>query len=199
MSSFLDKIFGSKIEIDLAKIGLESELCFEHTRMDIALGKGIADNQHNDLLKLEYTDLLLRMTQLKKDQWLTIGKELDLLRQYIALWGKVSIGTLFIRVETFVDVERELPALILFPLVANAIQQGYNSMENYPVKVKVKANEYMLNMEISNRVNHHILSQEATVLIDRYKQRLLELLPDKHTLFFNSNSNTFKAILQIRW
>src|SRR5690606_5435224 len=187
MSSFLDKIFGSKIEVDLAKIGLEAELCFEQTRVDIALIQKIRESPRKNELTSDYMNFFFHLASLRKDHSIDYTEELSLLKDYLRLWEQSSTEPVFIRYEELDELvsAKKIPPLILLPLIANALQWGYNSMEKYPVKIKVKAFEQLLSMEISNRVNHHIASQEGTMAIDRYKQRLLEVFSDRFTLLFN--------------
>ncbi len=183
----------------MAKIALEAALSFHESRSDTYLAQKTFALSNNATVKTDYFNFMQRMLIIERDQQLSITTEVDLLQEYIRLYQLVWGEQLFIRMETKIDVQKQLPALLLFPLITNAIQQGYNSMEKYPIKVKVFAFEQALSLEISNRVNHYIHSQEQTRTMDHYKQRLLHLFPDRHTLMCNSNSQTFKATLRLLW
>ncbi|TYP96655.1 hypothetical protein BC792_105146 [Sphingobacterium allocomposti] len=199
MTAFLDKIFGSKIEVDMAKAGLEAELSFLEARMDTHLAKRVLEGGDSPDILTKYTAFLKEMLALDMHTVISIGKELDLLAAYLDLYQGSEKQDLFIRFDPAVDCTKMVPPLVIFPLVGNALQYGYNSMERYPLKIKVRAFEKMLTVEVSNRINHYVASQGETLIIHRYRNRLLSLFPDRHTLFSNSNSNTFKATLQIRW
>ncbi|WP_437918637.1 hypothetical protein [Sphingobacterium sp. LRF_L2] len=198
MGAFLDKIFGSKIEVDLVKIELEAELSFQECRMDRNLAQQISEQsegQHSE----GYDTFIRKLVLLEKEMYLPVKEEIRLLEEYIALYLKSANEYPFLRFDVKLAYEKTVPPLILFPLVLNALHLGYNRMEKYPLKIKIRSSEKSLFLEVSNRVNHHVSSQQDVAAISRYKNRLLFLFPDKHSLFFNSNSNLFKTNLQIDW
>ena len=199
MATFLDKIFSSKIEVDLAKIDLEAALSFQDMRVDTVLAKHILEGTVGEAMRQDYFCFLGKMAVLEETVPLTIAEELQLLTHYLKLCEKCDGSPIFVRSDIRMETDKSIAPLLTFPLVANALRYGYNSMVIYPLKVKIRALENMLLIEVSNRVNHHMASQENTSIISRYKNRLLSVYPNRHTLLFNSNSNTFKAYLQLHW
>lgn len=198
MANFLDKIFASKIEVDLVRMDLESRLCFHESRVDSYLATQIAKKNDAELHAL-FLSYLQEVVLFAEDSELTVQGELDLLERYISLYQHLLGESLFVRLDFKNETEKSIPAFLLFPLIANALQQGYNSMAKFPLKIKIRAYERALQMEVTNHVNHHIVSQEQIALMDYYKNRLIVLYPDRHSLLFNSNSHTFKANLHIQW
>lgn len=198
MANFLDKIFGSKIEVDLVKMELEAKLCFHESRVDSYLARRIFEQGDTELTQ-DFVNYMQAVLQLTEDNETPVQQELNLLERYMQLYQRLLGDQLSFRLDVKCEADIALPPLILFPLISNALQQGYNSIERFPLKIKVRVFAHMLQMEVSNHVNHHIASQEQTLLIDYYKNRLLCLFPDRHHLLFNSNSHTFKANLQIAW
>jgi len=54
-------------------------------------------------------------------------------------------------------------------MVQNGLVNGYNTMENYPLKVKLKAKDNHIVYEVSNRVNHHLTNQADNKFISKFE------------------------------
>ncbi|GHE44881.1 LytS family sensor histidine kinase [Sphingobacterium griseoflavum] len=196
MGSFLDSIFGSKIELDLVKIDLEAKLCFHESRADSHLAN-LVFTMLNKQRQQEFLQYMGQLSQLSEEEKIPVSREIELLRQYIGFYQDALDDQLYLQFDYQVELERDVPAFILFPLVRNAITNGYNSMQKFPVKIKIRVYEKAMLMEVSNHVNHHIASQENNPYVDHYKSRLISCYADKYDLLFNSNSHTFKSNLHI--
>ena len=72
-------------------------------------------------------------------------------------------------------------------------------MQKFPIKIRISASEGSILLEVSNRVNHYVERQGEDELVICYRQRLQQLFPDRHELFVNSNSQTFKATLFLKY
>lgn len=194
----LFKRFRSGKETSEAKnLNAEAMLSFRLCQSDPHLAKAFFEREHavSDSL---FLDNMKGLMKLNPDTTHSLEAEVLLLKSCLNLYKKVFDKELFAIFEEKGTANKTLPALILFPLLLNALQYGYNSMEERPIKLKVTAIGESVQLEVSNRVNHHLESQEHTLMMDLYKQRLAYYYPDKHSLFCNSNSTTFKATLQIK-
>lgn len=197
MSSFIDRIFGTKLEVDLAKSGFQSTLSFERSQLDKSLLSEylkrrlpIYSDSFNQFLQTNLTR--------EENQLISLSEELDCLKEYIELYKAIREGYFYIQYE----FPMEMPALqiypfILFPMIQNAIHNGYNSMKNYPIKIRIQIIHTKVQMEVSNRVNHRMVNQGDTDFVEFYRQRLMNHYPENHELMINSNSNTFKATVTI--
>ena len=198
MGNFLDKIFGSKIEVDLVRIDLEAKLCFHESRFDSRLANFISE-QDDALLQQDFAHYLKRVSLVKEDRYWSASQEIELLQEYITFYKRIMADKLFFKFDVKTEADKEIPAFLLFPLVAHALEQGYNSMEKFPLKIKIRSFNTALQLEVINHVNPHITSQEHMPLIDHFKSRVFASYADTSTLLFNSNSHTFKANLHLRW
>lgn len=201
MSSFLDRLFkGGHEEKDVEKRVLEAELSFLTSKFDEYLAQRLFEKDRNDLLQKAYIQFLKQMSVLDAHTIWPISNELQLLESYIDLYKSTLDEAVHVKLTLYSETDEKIPALLLFPLLANAIHMGYNSIEESPLKVKITAFDKVLTMELSNRVNHYIQSQEDTISVQRFKQRVkLMFDEDDYTLFFNSNSRTFKTFLQLKF
>lgn len=195
MGSFLDRVFGPKVEVDLVRAELESRLSFENSRLDKELLKAyVQKNRTADI-----TVFLSAILTLSEDGTIHVTQEMELLQDYIDLIKEIKGEKFYMNVDVkSSETAWEIAPLILFPLVQNAVKYGYSSLEKYPIKVKVTISKSGVVLEVSNRINHYVENQGDSELIRFYKQRLQLLYPDKHDLLLNSNSNTFKATLFLR-
>lgn len=197
MSAFLDRIFGSKVEVDLMQQQLEAELSLLGSKHDEHLAKAVFAAAERENIRERYLHYLEGVSAVADVERLPLADEIERLQTYMALYKTALADALHMHIDIKVEVEANIPAFLLFPLLRNAIQWGYNSMEEFPLKLRIRALGTKLNLELSNRVNHRIASQEATAVIQQFKSRLECLYGDSATLFFNSNSHTFKAVLHV--
>ncbi|MBE8714859.1 LytS family sensor histidine kinase [Sphingobacterium hungaricum] len=200
MSSFLDRIFGSKLEVDLAKIESDALLSFQQCQFDSNLIQLFFSVERKEANTQQYLEFQKSIAFLKENEPIDIRQEIEILKNYILLYQGLQEIDFYIQYkEKLEDSAVKLPPLTLLPIIQNAIIHGYSSMEKYPIKVSLLVYANAVQLEVSNRVNHYLESQENTVIISRYKNRLVQHFPDRFSLLFNSNSNTFKGTLNLRF
>jgi LytS/YehU family sensor histidine kinase len=195
MANFFSSLFGTKEEIDITKLQLAAELSVCSSVVDKQLLAAACDSTQLGSIQ-EY---LSQVTTVDTSTFLKISHEIQNLESYINA-TKVIQNSLF-QVNFLNNIDAnfnfEIAPFLLFPLVQNAIHLGYNSMEKYPMRVKLNNVGSKIKLEVSNRVNHHIQDQESSAIITNLKSRLSLLYPDRHELLINSNSMLFKATLII--
>lgn len=178
----------------------ESKLSFLNSKFDADL---IGDVFQNEGLSNEnrkaFNDFLKQISSIKEDQVWDINSEIKILKQYIELYQSLKKEGLNVKVDFEIsNSSLKLPCLILFPMVENAIKNGYNSMENYPLKIKLKTTEHILTFEVSNRVNHYLLNQASELGLNQFQSRLIKEFSGKYEFLVNSNSNLFKMTLLLK-
>lgn len=135
----------------------------------------------------------------EQEQW-TIEEEIRALESYIQWFTSLQTEPFFFKT----TYQIEDPTLLIQPLISlalvqNALRNGYNSMENHPVKIRIKVAFNQFTMEVSNRVNHYLEDQANNTLIKNFQSRLAYSYPgEQHNLLINSNSNVFKCFLQVK-
>lgn len=133
---------------------------------------------------------------LSKDSVHTLAEEKALLEYYISLWGLLRNEELHVKVDfNFADPSMKVHALICFPLVQNALTNGYNTMPAHPIKIRLSSSGNQIKLEVSNHVNHYLKDQSENDYINNLQYRLKFHYPDKHSLFLNSNSMLFKGVM----
>lgn len=195
MKNFISNLFNKKEDVDVEKMQLAADLSLFNSVVDthllaLATSQNILGSLHEYLSKVISADL-------NKD--LNLSKEIDNLESYISAYKAVKGDDFHVNFQRNLAVNSmiNIPAFLLFPLVQNALHHGYNSIEKYPVRIKLNNIGDRIKLEVSNRVNHHLQNQESTRLILNFKSRLALLYPDNHTLIINSNTMLFKATLII--
>jgi len=93
------------------------------------------------------------------------------------------------------DPSLQVNALLFLPLVQNALTNGYNTMPEHPIKIRLSSTTNQIKLEVSNHVNHYLKDQSDNDYINFLQDRLKFHYPDKHSLFINSNSMLFKAVM----
>ena len=197
MVAFFDKFFAKKDAVDPEKLALQSSISFLNAQSDKKLLAKALEKP------LEYTDYLQSLkSQLlfQESDKRNVKSEVAYLKSYLAAFALGLEQAIFFKEQINIEDESvEIPVFILIPLLQNALTWGYNTVEKYPIRIRLKVTSDYLKFEVSNHVNHYIENQEATDLIGNYKARLDLLYPENHSLMINSNTNTFKATLTINF
>lgn len=195
MANFLSKFFTANIPVDFEKLELKAQLSLENSVFDKNLFSLAIKHERSNLI----SSYLEKVLKINTQQLVILPEEIAVMEMYIHMYKILRFEDLYITY-SFENLELSdtlISAFILMPLLQNAIINGYNSMEKYPIRVKLRQVGDILKYEVSNRVNHHILSQADNAIIYNYKARLSLLYPNNHELLISSNSNVFKATLTI--
>lgn len=197
MITFLKKLFQKEVAVDLEKISDQAKFSFEGCRLDkqlltLAMGRGLVDDDYQAYLKA--------VLPLSATEAIAVNTEVTHLLEFVKQYKSLLGDSFFYKIDVDVRSLEEgkgmgIYPFVLFPLVRNALYLGYNTVEKYPVRIRVKLIGEKLKLEVSNRVNHHLENQESNADLRWFKSRLEVYYADKYTLLFNSNSNLFKATL----
>ena len=198
---FWKKLEKSRIELERKLLKAEADLSFLNAKSDSFLGEKIVNSlSEKENLHQKYADFLLNLSPLTTDSTNSINQEIQLLQDLIQLYTSVLPEPTYHKVDWDIeDQETPVPALILFPIVTNALIHGYNKMEKYPLKIKLRIKSSLLQLEVSNRVNHYLINQADHPLMQQLESRLKYFYSDSFNLFVNSNSNLFKVTLTIKF
>lgn len=192
MMSFVSKFFKNDSSQDNELLNLQAALGVEQITQDRVLILASIENQA--LAKIE--SYLAKSLTVDHSKEYDLREEIMLFQLYMDTYKNVLEES--VNITSTVHIENTditVFPFILFPLIQNALTHGYNSMEKYPIRVKLQVLGNKIRLGVSNRVNHYISSQEDTSIINLFKARLNLLYPDTHTLIINSNSNIFKSTL----
>lgn len=197
MASFLSKWI-NKEGADIPVVSREEamisflEMRWDNKLAQLFFGKADAPIRSDRFLAYQQ-----QLSALEMDDQVPVTTEVDLLRRYLELYRELAAGDFQYALEEKIEVDHSIPALLLFPLVKNAVHYGYNSMPERPLKIKITSLGNRLSVEVSNRVNHHLVSQADTEVMEQLKKRLQYCCADSYSLFSNSNSATFKVNFQL--
>lgn len=195
MKNFISNLFNKKQEVDIEKMQLAAALSVHSAMLDTQLIKlAVKQNQLDSL-----QEYLSKMTTVNLEEDLELSKEIENIESYISAYQTLAESNFYVKLQNNIAVNSScvLAPYILFPLIQNAIIYGYNSLEKYPIRIKLNSVGDKIKLEVSNHVNHHLNNQESTSIISNFKARLSLLYPDKHELIINSNTMLFKATLII--
>ena len=196
MGSFFQKLFPKEILVDQEKIDDQINLSFNNCQFDKSLF--ISTIEYGNM-SADYQDYLSLMLHLSLQKDINLNNEITNLCSYLQFFKIVNYDSFFYKIEIRgMDSDNDCPQvspLILFPLVKNALYGGYNTMEKFPVRIRIHLIGKTLKLEVSNRVNHYVENQELNQDLRWFKTRLEAQYADRYTLLFNSNTSIFKATL----
>ena len=198
---FWSKKNGNKSQEFQEILKLRSELSFKDIQFEIALFQLLTPLfDDNPILFKDWKDLQNKVLQTVEEKTWTIEDEIEFIESYVNLWKIAKSDEL----HTQLTIKGNQKDIQIFPLITlgaiqNALQLGYNSMKEHPLKIRIQLSQLSLQLEVSNRVNHYLQNQADNMQFENWKSRLEYRYPEKHQLFVNSNSNIFKStlILQI--
>lgn len=146
--------------------------------------------------KERFTNWFKQTEDLTRDSMHRISEEIALLEYYISLWSMLHPEEQHVKVDfNIADPSLQVNALLFLPLVQNALTNGYNTMPEHPIKIRLSSTTNQIKLEVSNHVNHYLKDQSDNDYINFLQDRLKFHYPDKHNLFINSNSMLFKAVM----
>lgn len=196
MGSFFQKLFPKEILVDQEKIDDQINFSFNSCQFDKSLFISTIESGN---MSADYQDYLSLMLHLSLQKDINLNNEITNLCSYLQFFKIVNYDSFFYKIEIRgMDSDNDCPQvspLILFPLVKNALYGGYNTMEKFPVRIRINLIGKTLKLEVSNRVNHYVENQELNQDLRWFKTRLEAQYADRYTLLFNSNTSIFKATL----
>lgn len=157
------------------------------------------DKKGNDLI-LKLSQLMRYVVESSKKERVVLQEELDFLSNYIA-FEKERLGY---RCEITVprEIENdnfEVPPLLFFPLVENALKYGASTNESSTISISVEQKGNVLSVVVRNSMtakNNTPMNSTHTG-INNVKRRLELLFPDAHELIITNGKKQFEAILKI--
>lgn len=197
MSGIIDRILRKKSVRNEEALALSDRLSFGNSQIDHFLMEGILAEDAE--LESEYRIFQKKMLLLEPGTYQEIKVELDLLNQYFEMVNRLMPAGFSLKWENRFQAENELmiPPLLLFPMVQNAVANGYNSMSSHPIRIRLSGSPKVMLFEVSHRMNHYLDGQFKNTLMTDFQNRLEYLFPERHSLLLNSNSNTCRATLTI--
>ena len=193
MKSFLQNIFSKEEIVDIEKLNLQSLLSVQ----SCINGGDLLQLAARQGRLIDLQGYIVLTTHVNPDIKYALEQEVDLIKKYISCYKLLQPEEVYVNLNVSQEETSsiQLYPFTLLPLIQNALQFGYNTMEKFPVRIKIKVIHNSLKVEISNRVNHHLANQEKTSVIDNLKSRLNLLYPNGYNLIINSNSMLFKVTL----
>lgn len=191
------KFFTKKEVVDLEKLQDQAELSFVTARFDWDLYNALAEKGQD---MASFYAFVQEQRMLSSAVPVPLGDEIRRLAAYVALFQTAQPADIYCKFDNKVpnDDAHLIAPLLLLPLVQNALYLGYNTMAIHPIRVRLSLVGDQLKLEVSNRVNHYLATQQQNERLRLWKARLDVLFGEDYDLLFNSNSNLFKATLGLR-
>lgn len=192
MSQFLKRFFSREQEQFLLK-EYAAELSFRYVQFDERMGRELTKGPLKEKIETRYLQFLHKMSALKESKYITLKEEVELLKTYLSLY-KVAFPEVLIEEAYKVEAEDlKIPPLLTLSLVQNALHYGYNTMSEFPLKIKVVNIRKRILIDVINKVNPRLADQKNTEIMQYLESRLHNHFEENHTLIINGNSNTYRT------
>jgi sensor histidine kinase YesM len=206
----LDRIKSEHDNLELEKSKLNSELA----SLRFQLNPHFLFNALNNIIFLQMDkssqtlDALFKLAEIlryvldEKDEWVSLRKELDHIKNLIS-FEKIRYpnGIIFesFQIEKGME-EYQIPPLLLATFIENAFKHGMQGTKEEPILLRLVVNRQHLQYEISNpskEPDSHHAEREGTGL-ENLKKRLELIYPDIHIMETNFHQGIYRASLEIR-
>lgn len=197
MSQFLKRFFSREQEQFLLN-EYAAELSFRYVQFDDKMGRQLTSEQLKEEVDTQYLQFLHKVGALKESKYFALKEEIELLKAYTSLY-KMAFPEVFIEETYKIEAEDlKIPPLVTLSLVQNALHYGYNTMTEFPLKIKVTNIRKRLLIDIINKVNPRLADQKNTEIIQYLETRLHNHFEENYTLIINGNSNTYRTHFSIQ-
>lgn len=197
MSQFLKRFFSREQEQFLLN-EYAAELSFRYVQFDDKMGRELTSEQLKEEVDTQYLQFLHKVGALKESKYFTLKEEIELLKAYTSLY-KMACPEVFIEETYKIEAEDlKIPPLVTLSLVQNALHYGYNTMVEFPLKIKVTNIRKRLLIDVINKVNPRLADQKNTEIIQYLESRLHNHFEENYTLIINGNSNTYRTHFSIQ-
>lgn len=158
-----------------------------------------SDKAPDNLLRL--SGMLRYMLYDSNEEKVTLGKEIDYLKNYILLAELKDSRGMKINVDMDnCQTNLKVAPLLFIPFVENAFKHSkIEDLENGFINIKMTSNGSQLDFKIDNSIPNCSISKDDVggIGLVNTRQRLNLLYPNKHTLDISADKNTFLAHLKI--
>ena len=156
------------------------------------------DSKARDMV-LKLSDLMRYSIYEGQKDWVTLGEELNYLKNYIKLqeirYHKKSDVQLNHQID---NIECEIMPLLFILLLENAFKHGLENLEkNAYIHINLIENEGIVDFEVENNFESQETSKEQGIGLKNLKRRLELVYPKRHSLTFDINTNIYKAKLTL--
>ncbi|MBS1731316.1 MAG: histidine kinase [Bacteroidetes bacterium] len=151
-------------------------------------------------LILKLSNLLSYMLYDCRSAEVRLGKELDIIKNYIELEQERYGNKIDISWNVNGDVQDIFIApLLLIPFIENAFKHGTSEqIEKSWLTVDISVKENKLKAKIANSKNEFALHSKNGIGIENVKKRLAFIYPEQHELKINEESNFYVVSLTIQ-
>lgn len=199
-----------KLNADISRDKLQTELSFLKAQINPHFLYNILNNIHTlALRKSDMTaDAIMKLSQMigylmqeSNADFVLLEKELDYIRQYLALQKIRLADKADVSFEiTGLPYTCEIPPLILIPFIENAFQYGVSPREVSPIRISIEITGTQLTLIVQN--NKYISNNEANessgIGILNTKRRLDLLYPGRHKLMIDDAADHYHVHLMLQ-
>lgn len=192
---------------DLLEQKARSELAFLRAQLNPHFLFNTLSYLHTEAFRLDASlaDTVLQLSgilryalQSAKKEQAPIAEEVQLLKNYLAIFEKRFKGRFFVKFSAEGEgMEQKVEPLLLMPFFENAIKHGLTSDPARPVVFTLRIEPGRLRFSSLNHVPQKEKDPGAGIGLDNVKRRLALRYPGRHELQARENKDTFSVGLTL--
>jgi sensor histidine kinase YesM len=151
---------------------------------------------------VQLSDLMRHIIYDSDVEYISLEKEVDMVRNYMELQNLRTQKDAKIEFETVGEIKgKKIAPLIFLPFVENSFKHGLKGgAKNAFVQIRLEVLDKVLYFEIENsrgETTEPANNQYKGIGIENVKKRLELIYPDQHLLQISKSDETFKVLLQL--
>ncbi len=150
----------------------------------------------DDILKL--SNLLRYVTYESSDDFLSLQKELDFIKDYLHFYKRRYEDNLHIHLSINGLINnQQIPALVLIHFIENVCKHGIINDKNRPAKIEINILDVSLEIITENYINPSEKYMEGGIGTENIKKRLDVIFDKAYSLTNYEDNNVFKSYFKI--
>jgi LytS/YehU family sensor histidine kinase len=188
-----------KMQLQLLKAQLQPEFLFNS--LNNILSFSLAGSSRASEMLLKLSDLLSYMLYECDEPLVSLEKEIEMMKKYMALGIISNNDNLEIQLRVKGDLTgKKIAPFLLFPFIEKSFNQSSNMIEQPWVDIEIKTDGDIFFMKIVKGMVPNISGQPEFYIseLTNVQKRLTLLYPGKHELKTSSEQETFAVLLKIQ-
>jgi len=144
------------------------------------------------------SDMLRYSLESSKTDKVTIIKEIELLKNYIAIFQNRFEGKFFVNFHVEgTDLQQRIEPLLLIPFVENAFKHGIMNQSDIPANIKLVVEKGKIHFVCKNNINNYQKDKGSGIGMENVQRRLDLLYPDNYDLNIDKTNGIFCVDLKL--
>lgn len=193
------RLKNEKVKTELLHLKSQVNPHFFFNTLNNLYGLMEKDSKEREMV-LKLSDMMRYSIYEGEKDWVTLKDELDYIQNYIELQEIRYHKKSDVRFDhTIEHTDAQIMPLLFIILVENAFKHGLENLEkNAYIHIDFTEKNYEVNFVIENNFESQSMANKEGIGLKNLARRLELVYPKKHSLFFETDANSYKVRLTLK-